>query len=248
VRVLILGGTSEARALAAVLHERGDHQVTSSLAGRVSRPVLPPGEVRIGGFGGVAGLVRYLTDQRVHAVVDATHPFAVTISANAAQAAAATGGRLLAVRRPGFRHQPGDHWIRVPDIVAAARQVAALPPGCVFLTTGRRDLAAFAADDRHSYLVRTVEQPAGPLPPRHTLLLARGPYTLDGEATLMHRYAVIALVSKDSGGDMTSAKLAAARARGTPVVMVDRPPLPDGVPTVTTAQEAVSWLDEVVSR
>jgi precorrin-6A/cobalt-precorrin-6A reductase len=242
VRVLILGGTGEARALAAELAGRPGVAVMSSLAGRVSDPALPVGAVRIGGFGGVAGLVEYLAG--VDVLVDATHPFAATISAHAAQASAETGRPLLALRRPGWAPQPGDRWRRVPDIGAAAAAVAAaVPAGCVFVTTGRRDLAAFAGDSGHDYLVRTVDPPSGPTPPRMTLLLDRGPYTVEGEAALMREHAVTVLVTKDSGGEMTRAKLVAARERGIPVVMVDRPPLQVGVPAVATVAEAMQWLD-----
>jgi len=174
--------------------------------------------------------------------VDATHPFAATISAHAASAADAAGVPLVVLRRPGWTAQPGDRWTRVPDIVAAATAAAALPAGCLFLTTGRRDLAAFAADGAHDYLVRTVEPPDGATPPRMTLLLGRGPYPLDGEAGLMREHGVTALVTKDSGGELTSAKLAAARDRGIGVIMVDRPPLPAGVTAVPTVDAVLDRL------
>jgi precorrin-6A/cobalt-precorrin-6A reductase len=243
VRVLILGGTGEARSLAAALAGRPGLAVTSSLAGRVRDPALPVGEVRIGGFGGVSGLAEYLAG--VDVLVDATHPFAATISAHAAEAAAQTGRPLLALRRPGWTAEPGDRWQRVPDIAAAAATAAALPPGCVFVTTGRRDLAAFAADAGHDYLVRTVDPPTGATPPRMTLLLDRGPYTVPGEAALLSAHRVIALITKDSGGEMTRAKLVAARERGIPVVLVERPPLPAGVLSVETVAAATQWLDRL---
>jgi precorrin-6A/cobalt-precorrin-6A reductase len=243
VRVLILGGTGEARGLAAALHVRSEIEVTSSLAGRVSSPTLPHGAVRIGGFGGVAGLVDYMRASGVDRLVDATHPFAATITRHAVEAAAATGCPLLLLLRPGWTAGPGDAWIRVTDIEAAAEQVAAMPAGSVFLTTGRRDLAAFAGDITHHYLVRTVDPPTGPTPPRMTLLLDRGPYTVEGEAALMRGRAVTVLVTKDSGGEMTAAKLTAARQHALPVVMVDRPALPAGIETVRTVDAAVSRLD-----
>jgi precorrin-6A/cobalt-precorrin-6A reductase len=242
VRVLILGGTGEARALAAELVTRPGVEVTSSLAGRVRDPALPAGGVRIGGFGGAAGLAAYLAAERIDRLVDATHPFAATISAHAAAAAGATGVPLVVLRRPGWSAQPGDRWTRVPDMVAAAASAAALPAGCIFLTTGRRDLAAFAADEGHDYLVRTVERPDGATPPRMTLLLARGPYTIEGEAGLIREHGVTALVTKDSGGELTSAKLAAARDRGIGVIMVDRPPLPAGVTAVPTVDAVLDRL------
>lgn len=241
VRLLILGGTGEARALAAALQGRPGIAVTSSLAGRVSNPALPVGEVRIGGFGGVAGLVEHLRTAPVDGLIDATHPFAATISTHAAVAAQETAVPLLVLRRPGWTEADGDDWARVPDITAAAERVAAGEPGCVFLTTGRRDLAAFAGDGDHDYLVRTVEPPDTNTPPRMTLLLDRGPYTVDGEAALMAEHGVRVLVTKDSGGPMTAAKLVAARERGIPVVVVDRPELPGGVRAVETVDEAVSW-------
>jgi precorrin-6A/cobalt-precorrin-6A reductase len=242
MRVLILGGTGEARALAAALADQPGFDVTSSLAGRVSDPALPVGAVRIGGFGGVDGLVEYVRDESVDAIVDATHPFAATISAHAANAAAITGRPLLVIRRPAWTESSGDEWRRVPDIAAAARAAADLPSGCVFVTTGRRDLAAFATDAEHDFLVRTVDPPEGATPPRMTLLLGRGPYTLDGEISLMRQHDVIALITKDSGGTMTVAKLVAARQHNIPVVMVDRPALPDGVTSVETVEQATAWL------
>jgi precorrin-6A/cobalt-precorrin-6A reductase len=240
VRILILGGTGEARALAAALSGRPGLHVVSSLAGRVSNPALPAGEVRIGGFGGVDGLIGYLRRQRVDAVVDATHPFAATITRHAVEAAAAVGLPLVILRRPAWPAQPS--WIQAPDIAAAASRVAGLPPGCVLLTTGRRDLAAFAGDDAHHYLVRAVEPPDGAAPPHRTVLLDRGPYTVDGEAALMRQHAVTVLVTKNSGGDLTVAKLVAARERGIPVVVVDRPAFPPGPPVMETVDAVLSWV------
>ncbi len=237
--MLILGGTGEARELAAALLELS-HDVTSSLAGRVREPRLPVGRVRIGGFGGVAGLAAALPE--FDCVVDATHPFAARITSHAVAACGDVGTPLLLVRRPGWREAPGDDWRRTAGIDAAAQAVSALPDGCVFLTTGRRDLAAFSADERHEFLVRSVDEPAGALPARANLILARGPYTVGGEASLMRQYRVIALVTKDSGGEMTRAKLLAARARAIPVIMIDRPALPSGVPTVETVTAARDWV------
>lgn len=242
VRVLILGGTGEARALAAELHASPGHEVISSLAGRVSNPALPAGAVRLGGFGGVGGLVNYLRATGIDAIVDATHPFAATISAHAAEAAGSLECPLVMLRRPGWTEGPGDRWRRVPDIVSAAAVVAAEPAGAVLLTTGRRDLVAFAADRGHHYVIRTVEPPAPPLPPRRTLLLTRGPYSLDGEAALMAEHGIALLVTKDSGGPMTAAKLTAAREGGVGVVMVDRPAPPAGVRLVDTVPAAAAWL------
>jgi precorrin-6A/cobalt-precorrin-6A reductase len=239
VRILILGGTGEARELAAELVAAGT-DVISSLAGRVSRPRLPEGQVRIGGFGGTDGLAAYLRAERITDLVDATHPFAETITANAARAAAEAGVPRLVLRRPGWTAEPS--WETVPDIQAAAAAVRDWPGEAVFLTTGRRDLAAFAADDRHQFLVRTVDPPDGPVPSRMTLLLDRGPYTVAGESALMKQHQVGLLVTKNSGGPMTAAKLTAARDLGVKVVMVERPPLPPGSTVAATVPEALRWV------
>ena len=241
--VLILGGTGEARALARVLHGDESWRVVSSLAGRVSSPALPVGEVRIGGFGGPAALAAWLTEQDVAAVVDATHPFAARISASVAQAAPAAGVPLLMLRRPGWRAGPGDVWQRVPDMRAAAAAVA-VGPGPVLLTTGRGGLGAFA-DLPHRFVIRTVDPPEPPLPADHVLLLARGPYTRAGEEALLREHTVRTLVTKDSGGRMTVAKLEAARDLGVAVVMVDRPPSPPGVEIVTDLDDVLAWLTEL---
>ena len=242
MRVLILGGTGEARALAVALDGRPDIEFESSLAGRVTNPALPVGAVRIGGFGGATGLAEHLRECGVDAVIDATHPFAATITANAAFAAHATGIPLVVLRRPGWIADPDVRWTRVPDIAAAAASVAGLTVRNVLLTTGRRDLGAFAGDGGHHYVVRTVDPPAPPMPPDMTLILDRGPYTVEGEVALMARHSVDVLVTKDSGGDMTSAKLAAARRRAIPVIMVDRPPVPTEVETVESVADALAWL------
>ncbi len=238
LRVLLLGGTGEARSLAALLDARGEFDVVSSLAGRVAEPVLPAGRTRVGGFGGADALAAWLAAERVGAVVDATHPFAAGISASAAEAAARTGVPLLVLRRPGWSEGPGDDWRRVPSLAGAA---AALPGERVFLTTGRAGLAAFAGDTRRWFLLRSVDPPSPPAPPRMEVVRARGPYTVGGELDLMRRHAIDVVVTKDSGGDMTSAKLVAARRLGLPVVMVDRPP-PSDAPAVATVEEALIWL------
>jgi precorrin-6A/cobalt-precorrin-6A reductase len=235
-RVLVLGGTGEARRLATALVDAGV-DVLSSLAGRVADPVLPPGRVRVGGFGGVEGLAEALAE--VDAVVDATHPFAAGMTANAAAAAAGTGTPLLRLQRPGWTAGPGDDWRWVPDLAAAAAAVAGA--SSVFVTTGRQGLAAFAGL-RGEVLVRSVDPPAPPLPARCTVVLARGPFTVEEETALMRQHAVEVVVTKDSGGAMTAAKLTAARELGVPVVLVRRPPLPPGVPVVATVEKALDWL------
>jgi precorrin-6A/cobalt-precorrin-6A reductase len=235
-RVLVLGGTGEARRLAECLVAEGV-DVLSSLAGRVADPRLPAGEVRIGGFGGQEGLAAALDG--VAALVDATHPFAATMTAHAVAAAAATGTPLLRLQRPGWTAQPGDDWRWVDSLEAAA--AAAAGYRSVFLTTGRQGLAAFAELPGHC-LVRAIEPPSPPLPQRVTVLLARGPFPLEGELALMREHGVEVVVTKDSGGVMTAAKLTAARELGLPVVVVRRPPVPPGVPVVATVEAALAWL------
>ena len=242
MRVLILGGTGEGRALAERLAGRPGVEVISSLAGRLARPVLPAGQVRIGGFGAEAGLRRYLMAEGIERVIDATHPFAARITAGAVTACSAAGVPLLVLRRAGWVERPGDRWQRVGSVAAAAALVAARPPGTVLLTVGRRDAAAFADDAAHRYVVRSVDPPAGPLPPRHVLVPARGPFTPDGERALLRQHRVTVLVSRDSGGPATAAKLVAAGEAGVPVVLIDRPPLPGGAVTVATLDDALAWL------
>lgn len=238
-RILLLGGTSEGRQLADLLDSAGLDVVTS-LAGRVSRPRLPRGEVRIGGFGGPEGLARWLREHDVSAVIDATHPFAERISGSAASAAGATGVPLLRLHRPEWSPGEGDDWIRVPDMDAAARVVRERFRRPM-LTVGRQGLGAFAGDTRGSYLIRCVEPPAGPLPHRYLLVLDRGPFGADAERTLMSRHRIDVLVTKNSGGAATEAKLEAARDLRIPVVMVDRPPAPPAE-TVHTVDDAARWL------
>jgi precorrin-6A/cobalt-precorrin-6A reductase len=237
--VLILGGTAEARDLAARLHADGV-EVTSSLAGRVANPRLPAGEVRIGGFGGPQALARWLAEHEVAALVDATHPFAERISASAARAAPAAGVPLLRLERPGWTQRPGDRWHWVGDLEQAAAAIGALGER-VLLTTGRQGLGAFATVGHAWFLVRCVDPPDPPLPPRHELLLARGPYTLDGELALIDAHGIDLVVTKHSGGAHTEPKLDAARRRGLPVIVVRRPPRPV-VPSVPTVDEAMDWL------
>lgn len=240
IRVLVLGGTAEARRLSTALADAPDVHAVTSLAGRVSAPALPPGEVRVGGFGGAAGLASWLREHRIDAVVDATHPFAAVISASAVTAGRDAGVPLLALRRPGWTERPGDDWRRVPSLDAAAAALPALGER-VLLTTGRQGLAAFAGVDACWFLVRTVDPPEAPTPRRMELVLDRGPFTLDGERALLAGRRIDVLVTKDSGGPMTVAKLDAARELGVPVVMVDRPPPPDA-PAVTTVDGALAWV------
>jgi precorrin-6A/cobalt-precorrin-6A reductase len=238
-QVLVLGGTGEARRLAADLVADGV-DVLSSLAGRVADPLLPEGRVRVGGFGGADGLAGWLATHRPDAVVDATHPFAARITASAAAAAARQGTPLLRLQRPGWTPGPGDRWTHVDSLAEAADAVRGA--GTVFLTTGRQGVGAFAALPGR-VLVRAVDPPDGPLPDGAVLLLARGPFTVEEEVALMRGHGVDVVVTKDSGGHMTEAKLAAARRLGLPVVLVRRPPLPPGVEVVTTVAEARGWVN-----
>jgi precorrin-6A/cobalt-precorrin-6A reductase len=237
-RVLLLGGTGEARRLAAALVADGV-DVVSSLAGATADPLLPAGEVRIGGFGGAAGLTAWLRAEGVTAVVDATHPFAAAITGNAVAAAAGAGVALLRLQRPGWTAGPGDDWRWVGTLAEAAAAVSGFAR--VFLTTGRRGLEAFAGLPGE-VLLRTVDPPEPPLPARTTVVLERGPFTVDDELVLMREHEVDVVVTKDSGGGMTAAKLVAARRLGIPVVLVRRPPVPPGVPVVATVEDARAWV------
>jgi precorrin-6A/cobalt-precorrin-6A reductase len=244
--VLILGGTAEARELAGRLAGTRGLRVVSSLAGRVRDPALPAGEVRIGGFGGVAGLTGWLRDQRVAAVVDATHPFAEIISANAVAACATAGTPLLRVVREPWTAGPGDSWHEVESLPAAARLLPSLGRRA-FLTTGRQGLAAFAALDQLWFLIRCVDPPDGPLPAARQVVLARGPYDAGAEHALMRQHQIDVLVTKNSGGELTAGKLTAAGQLGVPVVMVRRPPQPD-VPRCSSAEAAARWVGQRLAR
>lgn len=241
--VLVLGGTGEARAVAAALDGIAGTRVISTLAGRIADPRLPAGEVRVGGFGGPGGLARYIEQERVDAVLDATHPFAERMSWSASTACAATNTKLLRLERPPFPRDPAIDWREVDSLDEAA---ALLPRAGrrVFLTTGRQGLAVFAGMTDAFFLIRCVDAPdPAALPPDRIVLLDRGPFTLEGELKLIDRHALDVLVTKDSGGVMTLAKLAAARDRGLPVIVVARPPRPSGQ-TVQTVSEALAWLGE----
>lgn len=243
MRILLLGGTAEARALAARLQP--GVEVISSLAGRVPDPALPVGEVRIGGFGGVEGMQRWLRDSEVDAVVDATHPFAATITAHAARVCAALSLPLLVLARPVW---PAGEAIVVGSDGEAAETVAGRRYSRVFLTTGRSGIGTFLRVDAW-FLIRAVTAPdAQLLPRRHRLLLSRGPYRYGDELQLMQEHRIDAVVTKNSGGDMTRPKLDAAAALGIPVVMVHRPPLPPGIRTVATVEDAVAWVRSTGGR
>jgi precorrin-6A/cobalt-precorrin-6A reductase len=240
-RVLILGGTTEASALGRALAAMPGVEATMSFAGRTSAPVRHAIPTRIGGFGGVEGLATWMRDQGTERLIDATHPFAARISANAVAAARTAGVPLLRIERPAWRPGPGNDWTELPDVAGAVAALGAHPRR-VFLTVGRLELAAFAKAPHHHYLVRTIDTPAvDDLPPDHALLLDRGPYTLAGETELMRRHGVDVLVTKNSGGEATRAKLDAARDLGLPVLLVARPVLPPAE-TVETVEEALVWI------
>lgn len=243
--VLLLGGTAEARALAAELVADG-HRVITSLAGRVRDPALPAGEVRIGGFSdgerdGVTGLADYLVEQRIAAVVDATHPFAAVITANAAAACTQTGTALLRLQRPGWgEHPDAGAWQWVDSVEQAV--VAGAGTRRPFLTTGRQSLVAFSSWPDKDVTVRLVDPPEFALPDRWHVIRSRGPYAYTDELALLRDVGADLLLTKDSGGTHTAAKLDAARDLGVPVLVIARPSLPSGVEMVTTVPEVLGWL------
>lgn len=240
--VLILGGTAEARDLAARLETQGV-PLTSSLAGRVSRPRLPVGPVRVGGFGGTEGLRRWLHEHEVTAVVDATHPFATTMGAHAAAACASLDLPLLRLARPGWAgHPDAGSWTWVASHLAA-REAADEVGGVPFVTTGRQTLHHHVdAWGGRPAVVRLVEPPDEALPAAWTVLRSRGPYDVAGEESLMREHGVSVLLTKDSGGSYTEAKLDAARRLAVPVVVVARPARAEGVEQVSSPEEAASWV------
>jgi precorrin-6A/cobalt-precorrin-6A reductase len=241
MRLLILGGTGEGAALAAACAARPELDVISSLAGRTLRPEPLPGQVRHGGFGGIAGLIAYLEAERIERVLDATHPFATRIGAHAAAACTALGLPRLRLLRPPWRPVAGDVW---HEVAAAAAAVGLLPTlgRVALLTIGQRDLAPFAAMRACRFVVRTIEPGPPGLLPDAIWLQARGPFALEDELALCRAEGIEVLVTKASGGDATYPKLAAARALGLPVVMLQRPPPPPG-PVVSSVVEALAWLE-----
>ncbi|TIL73594.1 MAG: cobalt-precorrin-6A reductase [Mesorhizobium sp.] len=241
-RILILGGTTEARQLAGKLAARADIALTLSLAGRTENPVAHGVPTRVGGFGGADGLAAYLRKTRIEVLVDATHPYAAKISANAAAAADEAGVPIVALRRPGWDPAEGDRWTLVDSVAGAVTALAAAPRR-VFLALGRQEVAAFEAAPQHHYLIRSVD----PVEPRLAVpaaayLLARGPFREADERALLLEHRIDVVVSKNSGGEATYGKIAAARALGIEVVMIRRPTLPD-VASAETVEALAAMVD-----
>jgi precorrin-6A/cobalt-precorrin-6A reductase len=241
-KLLILGGSGEAADLARALDGDARFDVTLSLAGRTAEPAMLPGKLRTGGFGGADGLARVLAEERFDRLIDATHPFAVQIKANAVEAGKIAGTKFLAIRRPPWVQCEGDRWIMVASLEAAAAAIGH-DPRRVFLTTGRLELAPFRSAPQHLYIVRSVEAPSPEeLPPRVELITARGPFNVADERALLETHKIELIVTKNSGGAGAAAKLDAARALSLPVIMVARPELPEA-PFVETVAEALAWLE-----
>ncbi|MGE6741085.1 cobalt-precorrin-6A reductase [Allorhizobium pseudoryzae] len=241
--ILILGGTTEARQLAERLGETGRFRLELSLAGRTKAPVRQPVPLRIGGFGGAEGLGRYLTEHGFDLLVDATHPYAAKISANAARAADLTGIPLVTLRRPGWEQQSGDRWREVDSVEAAVTALGELPRRA-FLALGRQELLPFEAAPQHAYLVRSVDPVEPPLDlPTVTYLTARGPFEEVDEWALLTGHGIEAIVCKNSGGMASYGKITAARELGIEVIMIRRPVLPD-VLAFQTVDDLVCHVDQ----
>lgn len=241
--ILILGGTGEAAALARAIDREWSEAVrlTSSLAGRVEKPGPLPGDVRVGGFGGVAGLVAYLRDEQVDLLIDATHPFADRISSHARQAAEMAGLPRLGFARPLWRRDPVDRWIEVETVEQAAQAAGDISKRA-FLTVGRTEIAPFAQSGDVWFLVRLVDPPEAPLPlQNHETVIARGPFTVAGERELMLHHRIDLLITKASGGAATEAKILAAREADIPVLMVRRP-RPEPGRRVSDVEAAMAWI------
>jgi precorrin-6A/cobalt-precorrin-6A reductase len=243
-RVLILGGTGEGAELAGCLSEGQNITVISSLAGRVSEPKLPKGLVRVGGFGGVDGLASYLVNEKITAVIDATHPFAARISRNAEEACTRMGVPLIPLARPAWKRIEGDQWHDVADFRSAAQFVNA-KKARTFLSIGRQELGAFLDCDDSWFLIRVIDEPIGPLPQNCQLLLQRGPFSFEDEVQLLRDHSIDYAVSKNSGGSATYSKIEACRSLGIPVVMIGRPFQHASQP-VETVQDAIAALDRIL--
>jgi precorrin-6A/cobalt-precorrin-6A reductase len=245
-RILILGGTAEARQLAERLAGRADLEVTLSLAGRTAAPAAQPVPVRVGGFGGAEGLAKYLIGERIDALIDATHPYANVISANAVTAARRSGVQLVALRRPPWIKVAGDRWIAVSDVGEAVRAIGQTPRR-VFVALGRNELKPFHDAPRHYYLIRSVDPVDPPLPLPHVgYVTGRGPFGEADDHALMTEHRIDVVVAKNSGGAATYGKIAAARALSADVIMLRRPPAPDAA-AVETIDDAIAWLDHALT-
>jgi precorrin-6A/cobalt-precorrin-6A reductase len=245
-RILILGGTTQARQLAERLAPRTDLTVTLSLAGRTATPAPQPVPVRVGGFGGAAGLAAWLGAQAIDLLIDATHPYAAQISANAADAAVRAKVALLALDRPAWAAVSGDRWTEVADMPAAA-QALGVAPRRAFLALGRNELASFAAAPQHFYLIRSVDPVEPKLAVPHAVYLTgRGPFLEADEYELLAQHRIDIIIAKNSGGAATYGKIAAARRLGLPVIMLARPARPQ-VPAVASVEEALARLDHVLA-
>jgi precorrin-6A/cobalt-precorrin-6A reductase len=243
-RVLILGGTTEARALGERLAKRGGLDVMLSLAGRTAMPVPHAVPVRVGGFGGAAGLADYLAEERIGALIDATHPFATVISENAIAAVRQTGVPFMTLRRPPWTAIAGDRWIKVNDTAAAVSAVGQEPRG-VFVALGRSELKPFTGAPQHRYLVRSVD-PVDPPLPQVSYVTARGPFSEADDRALMTAHAIDVVIAKNSGGGAAYGKIAAARALGIEVILLRRPVAP-AAPAVETVEDAIAWLDHTLT-
>jgi len=245
-RVLILGGTAEARMLAEQLVGRPELYVILSLAGRTASPARQPVPVRVGGFGGAAGLANYLSSERIDALIDATHPYARVISANAVVAAHKTNAPFMALRRPPWAAVGGDRWTEVNDVREAVHALGKTARH-VFVTLGRNELAPFVDAPQHFYLIRSVDPVDPPLAlPHLSYVTGRGPFAEADDRVLMTTHGIEVIVAKNSGGAATYGKIAVARALGIEVIMLRRPPAPEA-PAVETIEEAVAWLDHALT-
>lgn len=243
-KILILGGTADAKRLAEKLAARGEFDVMLSLAGRTANPAEQPVPIRIGGFGGAEGLAIHLRTEKIDFLIDATHPFAAQISRNAAAAAKAAGVPILAFRRPEWQPQAGDRWTLVSDAQEAMRALGEKPRR-VFLAVGRQEVAPFEAAPQHVYLVRSVDPVEPPLGvSQATYLLARGPFREAEERALLTRHGIDVIVAKNSGGEATYGKIAAARALGIEVMLIKRPDLPD-VPSADNIEALLAMIDHL---
>jgi precorrin-6A/cobalt-precorrin-6A reductase len=245
-RILILGGTAESRLLASHLAKRTDLDVTLSLAGRTASPAAQPVPVRVGGFGGATGLADYLLHERIDALIDATHPYARIISANAIEAARRTNVPSVALRRPQWMAVAGDRWTEVSDVREAAQALGQVSRH-VFVTLGRNEITPFVDAPQHHYLIRSVDPVDPPLAlPHVTYVTGRGPFSEADDRALMTEHRIDVVVAKNSGGTATYGKIVAARALGIGVIILRRPPAPDG-PIVETVEDAITWLDHALT-